>query len=167
LFLKEGFATWLGSLQCAEELVPERRFRQRFVAQFVTRALHSDSTRHTHAIIDEKAETLEQLDNTWDDICYEKGSAVVAMMAAAAGVEPFVEGIRRFLAKKDGVANREDLWQALDDGTGDLVDFARKWTTTKGFPIVKLEKTSKGYLLRQERFLKTGDLKEEEDQDVW
>lgn len=167
LFLKEGFASWLGSLQCADHLCPERCFRQRCVAQSVARALESDSTRYTYAIIDEKAETIEQLENTWDDICYEKGSAVVVMLAAAAGLEPFIQGIRRFLAKEDGVANREDLWRALDAGNGYLALFARQWTTTKGYTIVKVEKTSKGYLLRQERFLKTGDLKEEEDQDVW
>lgn len=167
LFLKEGFACWLGSLQCADHLCPERQFRQRFVAQSVKCALESDSTRYTHAIIDEKAETIEQLENTWDDICYEKGSAVVAILAAAAGLEPFIEGIRRFLAKEDGVADREDLWRALDAENGYLAIFARQWTTTKGYPLVKVEKTSKGYLLRQERFLKTGDLKEEEDEDVW
>lgn len=167
LFLKEGFASWLGALKCGGHLHPERRFTQSFVAQTVMRALASDSTRHTHPIIDDTAQTLEQLENTWDDICYEKGSMVVAMLAEHIGLENFIKGIRRYLNKGHAVAGREDLWEAMDDGENDFSSFARKWVSTTGYPVVKIEETATGYSLRQERFLKTGDLREEEDTELW
>jgi aminopeptidase N len=167
LFLKEGFASWLGALKCGDHLHPERRFTQSFVAQTVLKALASDSTRHTHPIIDDKAQTLLELENTYDDICYEKGSTVVAMLAEHIGLEAFVKGIRRYLNKGNAVAGREELWQAMDDGKNDFSSFARKWVATEGYPVVKIEEAEHGYFLHQERFLRTGDLKPEEDTALW
>jgi aminopeptidase N len=167
LFLKEGFASWLGSLKCGDHLHPERRFTQRFVAQKVLKALASDSTRHTHPLIDDRAQTLRELENTWDDICYEKGPTVVTMLAAHIGLEAFVKGIRRYLSKGNAVAGREELWQAMDDGKNEFSSFARKWVATEGYPVVKIKETADGYSLRQERFLRTGNLKLEEDTALW
>jgi aminopeptidase N len=55
----------------------------------------------------------------------------------------------------------------MDDGKNDFSSFARKWVSTEGYPIVKIEEAEHGYFLHQERFLRTGDLKPEEDMALW
>lgn len=167
LFLKEGFASWLGGLKCGDQLYPELCINQSVVAQTFMSGLASDSTVYTHPLIDEKAQTLEQLQDNYDDICYFKSSSVVSMMASYAGMKRFIIGLQRFLGNGCSVATREDLWRAMDDGNGDFVSFARKWISTEGYPVIRVEKSEKGFTLRQERFLFTGDLKAEEDTEIW
>ncbi|KAJ9091779.1 hypothetical protein QFC21_007082 [Naganishia friedmannii] len=131
------------------------------------RALTFDASRDTHAILDETLQTIQELEGTWDEICYSKSPAVVAMIAAYVGEEKFFKGIREFLRKPHSVATRHDLWKAIADSEKDVVSFAQKWITAEGYPVITVKKTETGISLSQKRFLQTGDLKEQEDGVVW
>ncbi|KAJ9098432.1 hypothetical protein QFC20_005951 [Naganishia adeliensis] len=167
LFLKEGFATFLGNLRAANDLRPERRISQFFIAGRMARGLAADGKRNTHAVLDEDIQTLEELEGTWDAVCYSKGASIVAMIAAYVGERDFIRGARKFLSVPHSVANRQDFWKAITNARVDVVSFAQKWITTKGYPVVKIKATEHGFSLTQERFLQSGDLKEEEDTELW
>jgi aminopeptidase 2 len=167
LFVKEGFASWLGQLECASDLFPERKLKQAYVSDEMMLALAVDATRNTHPILDENAQTLSQLQGTWDDICYSKGSAVAAMIAAHVGRADFIRGIRKFLHEPHSVSGRDELWKALASDTVDVETFANTWISTPGFPVVTVKEIPGGFALRQERFLQSGDLLPEEDTLLW
>lgn len=167
LFLKEGFASWLGELECASDLFPDRELKQAYVSDQMMLALAVDATRNTHPIVDKNAQTLQELEGTWDDICYSKGSAVAAMIAAHVGRRDFIRGIRKFLSKPHSVSGRDDLWKALASELVDVETFANAWISLPGFPVVIVQEVSNGYTLRQERFLQSGDLLPEEDTAIW
>lgn len=130
-------------------------------------ALAVDATRNTHPILDENAQTLSQLQGTWDDICYSKGSAVAAMITAHIGRADFIRGIRKFLHEPHSVSGRDELWKALASDTVDIETFANTWISTPGFPVVTVKEIPGGFALHQERFLQSGDLLPEEDTLLW
>lgn len=167
MFLKEGFATFLGNLRAANDLQPERRITQYFVVGRIARGLLADGQRNTHAVLDENLQTLEELEGTWDAVCYSKGASLIAMIAEYVGEQDFIRGVRKFLRIPHSVANRQDFWKAITNERVDVVSFAQKWITTKGYPVVTVEATDQGFSLIQERFLQSGDLKPEEDMEIW
>ncbi|KAJ9094221.1 hypothetical protein QFC21_006047 [Naganishia friedmannii] len=168
LFLKEGFASWLGQLECASDLFPDQKLKQAYVSDEIMLALDVDATRNTHPILDENAQTLSELEGTWDDICYSKGSAVAAMIAAHVGRRDFIRGIRKFLREPHSVSGRDDLWKALaSESVVDVESFANTWISTPGYPVVTMEEIPGGYVLQQERFLQSGDLSPEEATVLW
>lgn len=167
MFLKEGFATFFGNLRAANYLRPERRISHFFVAGRMARGLVADGKRNTHAVLDENLQTLAELESTWDAVCYSKGASIVAMIAAFAGEDEFLGGVRRFLSTPYSIATRHDFWRAITTEKVDVVSFAQKWITTKGYPVVKVERTEHGFSLTQERFLQSGDLRPDEDTEIW
>lgn len=140
---------------------------QFFVAGRMARGLVADGKRNTHAVLDETLQTLAELEGTWDAICYSKGASLVAMIAAYVGEGGFIRGIQKFLGAPHSVATRHDFWRAITSEGVDVVSFAQKWITKKGFPVIKVEYTSRGFCLSQERFLQSGDLVPVEDTEIW
>jgi aminopeptidase N len=141
---------------------------QCFVAGRMARGLVADGKRNTHAVLDETLQTLAELEGTWDAVCYSKGASLVAMIAAYVGEDGLIRGIRKFLEAPHSVATRHDFWSAISRNEGvDVVSFAQQWITTKGFPVIKVEYTSRGFCLSQERFLQSGDLVPVEDTEIW
>jgi len=167
LFLKESFASWLGGLRCSDDLHPERRIRQSFLNRQMFNALTFDASRNTHAILNEKLHTIQELEGTWDQICYAKSPAVVSMIAAYVGEDQFFAGVKTFLRKPHSVATRHDLWEAMSECGKDVVSFAQRWITTEGYPVVLVEKTETGVSLEQKRFLITGDVEEDDEHVTW
>ncbi len=89
------------------------------------------------------------------------------MISTYLGEDVFLEGVRRYL-KKHAYGNTQtgDLWSSLSDASGKSVDeVMTTWTKHVGYPVVSVtENDDSSIHLEQHRFLRTGDVKPEEDQ---
>jgi aminopeptidase 2 len=87
------------------------------------------------------------------------------MISTYLGEDVFLEGVRRYL-KKHAYGNTEtgDLWASLSEASGKKVEeIMAVWTKHVGYPVVEVSETADSIHLKQNRFLRTGDAKPEED----
>ncbi|KAI7596267.1 hypothetical protein KC319_g23443, partial [Hortaea werneckii] len=113
----------------------------------------------------------DEVNQIFDAISYSKGSCVIRMVSKHLGEDVFMEGIRRYLKKHAyGNTTTSDLWAALSDASGqDVERIADIWTKEVGFPVVTVsEKPKENEIhLQQNRFLRTADVKPEEDKTLY
>ncbi|KAK1769668.1 mitochondrial aminopeptidase 2 [Phialemonium atrogriseum] len=165
LWLNEGFATWASWYSC-NVFYPEWKVWESYVTDNLQRALALDSLRSSHPI-EVPVKKADEINQIFDAISYSKGSCVLRMISTYLGEETFLEGVRQYL-KKHAYGNTEtgDLWAALSDASGKKVDDVMTvWTKHIGFPVVTVtENNDNSIHLKQNRFLRTGDAKPEEDE---
>ncbi|SPQ18710.1 e6161c0a-8b7d-450a-8963-9931011f78fc [Thermothielavioides terrestris] len=165
LWLNEGFATWASWYSC-NIFYPEWKVWESYVVDNLQRALALDSLRSSHPI-EVPVKRADEINQIFDAISYSKGSCVLRMISTYLGEDTFLEGVRRYLKKHAyGNTQTEDLWASLAEASGKNVeDVMRVWTKHVGFPVVTVsEKDDNTIHLKQNRFLRTGDTKPEEDQ---
>ena len=91
------------------------------------------------------------------------------MISKYIGEDVFMEGIRRYL-KKHAFKNTQtgDLWASLSDASGkDIGKIMDIWTKKVGYPVITVTENGNDILVRQNRFLRTGDVKPEEDETLY
>lgn len=165
LWLNEGFATWMSWYSC-NEFYPEWKVWETFVIDTLQGALGLDSLRSSHPI-EVPVHRAEEINQIFDSISYSKGSAVLRMISKYLGEDVFIEGVRRYL-KRHAFGNTQtgDLWDSLSEASGkDVRGVMDIWTKKIGYPVVTVTENGKNetITLRQNRFLRTGDVKPEED----
>lgn len=169
LWLNEGFATWMSWYSC-NRFFPEWKIWQSYVTNDLQSALSLDSLRSSHPI-EVPVKRADEVNQIFDAISYAKGSCVLRMISRYLGEDTFMEGIRRYL-KKHAYGNTEtgDLWAALADASGKPVEKVMNvWTKNVGYPVVTVteKENSKSIHVKQNRFLRTADVKPEEDKTVY
>ncbi|KAJ8603571.1 hypothetical protein MRB53_042114 [Persea americana] len=169
LWLNEGFATWMSWYSC-NHFFPEWKVWESYVGDSLAAALSLDSLRSSHPI-EVPIKRAEEVNQIFDAISYRKGSCIIRTITAYIGEETFMEGIRQYL-KKHAYGNTEtnDLWAALSDASGkDIAGMMDTWTRNVGYPVltVKEDEREKTIHVKQNRFLKTADVKPEEDQTIF
>ncbi|KAI5917789.1 peptidase family M1-domain-containing protein [Camillea tinctor] len=165
LWLNEGFATLMSWLSC-NVFYPEWKVWENYVTDNLQSALGLDSLRSSHPI-EVPVKRASEVDQIFDAISYSKGSCVLRMISTYLGEETFLEGVRRYIKKHAyGNTRTEDLWAALEDASGKPVkNIMSIWTKNVGFPVVQVTENEKDSSIhvKQNRFLRTGDTKPEED----
>ncbi len=116
-----------------------------------------DARKGTHPI-QQPVRTEEEANAAFDEITYTKGQSFLRMLEVYLGADAFRDGMRIYM-KRHQFSNTttEDLWQALEEGSGKPVRaIAAGWTTQPGFPVVKIASECKdgkhALTLTQERF---------------
>ncbi|KAF2141823.1 uncharacterized protein K452DRAFT_228465 [Aplosporella prunicola CBS 121167] len=169
LWLNEGFATWMSWYSC-NEFYPEWKVWQGYVTDNLQSALSLDSLRSSHPI-EVPVKRADEINQIFDAISYSKGSCVLRMISKYLGEETFMEGIRRYLKKHAyGNTQTSDLWAALSDASGkDVEKVMDIWTKNVGFPVVTVTEDAKSNSIhvKQNRFLRTADVKPEEDKTLY
>ena len=165
LWLNEGFATWMSWYSC-NIFYPEWKVWQSYVTDTLQSALSLDSLRSSHPI-EVPVKRADEVNQIFDAISYSKGSCVLRMISKYLGEDVFMEGIRRYL-KKHAYENTQtgDLWAALGDASGkDLGKVMDIWTKHVGYPVVTVTENEKDNTIhvKQNRLLRTADVKPEED----
>lgn len=126
-----------------------------------------DSLRSSHPI-EVPVKRASEVDQIFDAISYSKGSCVLRMISTYLGEETFLDGVRRYIKKHAyGNTQTNDLWAALEEASGKPVrEIMSVWTKNVGFPVVQVTENSadSSIDIKQNRFLRTGDVKPEEDQ---
>ncbi|KAL5121789.1 Aminopeptidase 2 mitochondrial [Pleosporales sp. CAS-2024a] len=167
LWLNEGFATWMSWYSC-NVFYPDWKVWEGYVTDNLAGALSLDSLRSSHPI-EVPVKRADEINQIFDAISYSKGSSVIRMISKYLGEETFMEGIRRYL-KKHAYGNTEtgDLWAALSDASGkDVGKVMDIWTKKVGFPVVTVTEGSDSIHVKQNRFLRTADVKPEEDETLY
>lgn len=167
LWLNEGFATWMSWYSC-NVFYPDWKVWEGYVTDNLASALSLDSLRSSHPI-EVPVKRADEINQIFDAISYSKGSCVLRMISKYLGEDVFMEGIRRYL-KKHAYGNTQtgDLWAALSDASGkDVEKVMDIWTKHVGFPVVTVTEGSDSIHVKQNRFLRTADVKPEEDQTLY
>ncbi|KUI53963.1 Aminopeptidase 2, mitochondrial [Cytospora mali] len=165
LWLNEGFATWASWYSC-NAFYPEWKVWETFVTDSLQGGLALDSLRSSHPI-EVPVKRADEINQIFDAISYMKGSCVLRMVSTYLGEDVFLEGVRKYL-KKHAYGNTQtgDLWASLAEVSGKQVEeVMAAWTKQIGFPVVTVSETESDSIhVKQNRFLRTGDVKPEEDQ---
>ena len=169
LWLNEGFATWMSWYSC-NSFYPEWKVWQTYVIDNLQGALSLDSLRSSHPI-EVPVKRAEDINQIFDAISYSKGSSVLRMISKYLGEDIFLQGVRDYIRKHAyGNTQTSDLWSALAKASNKPVqDVMDIWTKKVGFPVVSVsENPSKSSIsVQQNRFLRTGDVRPEEDQTLY
>ncbi|KAF2710575.1 hypothetical protein K504DRAFT_405903 [Pleomassaria siparia CBS 279.74] len=167
LWLNEGFATWMSWYSC-NVFYPDWKVWEGYVSDNLASALSLDSLRSSHPI-EVPVKRADEINQIFDAISYSKGSCVLRMISKYLGEDVFMEGIRRYL-KKHAFGNTQtgDLWAALADASGkDIEKVMDIWTKKVGFPVITVTEGSDSIHVKQNRFLRTADVKPEEDETLF
>lgn len=169
LWLKEGFATW-AALYGANVFYPEWNIWADFVISSLQDALNLDSLRSSHPI-EVPVKNANDISQIFDAISYEKGCSVLRMISVHLGEEVFLKGVRDYLQKfAYRNTTTDDLWNCLSEASGKPVTEAvGPWTRELGYPVLSVSEdaTNKTVTVKQNRFLRTGDVTPEDDKVVY
>ena len=138
-----------------------------FVIDTLQGALGLDGLRSSHPI-EVPVHRAEDINQIFDAISYSKGSSVLRMISKYLGEDVFIDGVRRYI-KKHAWGNTEtsDLWNALGEASGkDVAHVMDIWTKNIGYPVITVTENEKESTItvKQNRYLRTGDVKPEEDE---
>lgn len=99
-----------------------------------------DSLATTHPVV-QKITTVDQVNQAFDAITYQKGEAVITMLEGYAGEDVWKTGIRSYMkAHAYGNTVTDDLWKAVEGaGAKGLVSIAHDFTSKPGIPLVKVD----------------------------
>jgi puromycin-sensitive aminopeptidase len=158
IWLNEAFAT-LMELLCVDHFRPEW---QRWVSFGMERdaAMATDGL-HSTRPVEYPVGSPTEAQGMFDVLTYQKGAGVLRMLERYLGAERFRLGIRGYLeAHRFGNTETEDLWEALEQASGEPVRaIMDSWILQGGFPLVTVDDagagsggTKAGAMLSQEPF---------------
>ncbi|MEE8199220.1 MAG: M1 family metallopeptidase, partial [Thermoplasmata archaeon] len=120
LWLNESFASWIGTKAVAE-LYPEWNMWTQFLYLDTAGGLTLDGLRSSHPI-EVPVHNPAEIREIFDAISYNKGASVLRMLENFLGAEVFRQGLRGYMnAHAYGNARTEDLWEALEEASGQPV----------------------------------------------
>lgn len=138
LWLNEGFASWMEN-RIMQRLHPE--WLPEFNAIGVREAAMSpDSMKTTHPIV-QHIETVEQANQAFDTITYQKGEAVIRMLENYVGEEAWRKGVRAYM-KKHAYSNTvtKDFFDAIEKAAGKPIKaIAKDFTEQPGVPMIRVD----------------------------
>ncbi|HYG30084.1 MAG TPA: M1 family metallopeptidase [Allosphingosinicella sp.] len=138
LWLNEGFASWMAT-KATDALHPEW---ETSLSRIDTRetAMRLDSLATTHPIV-QRLETVEQISQAFDDITYEKGEAVIAMLEDYVGEDAWRAGVRSYISRhRLGNTTSDDLWRAVEAAANrPITAIATQFTNQPGVPLIRVE----------------------------
>ncbi len=162
LWLNESFATFMEQKSIGK-LFPNWKVGISEVPAMLESAFSADSLLSTHPVSVEVKKASEA-NELFDRISYEKGGSVLRMLEDFVGEDNFRKGLKKYISDhKYSNATKSDLWDALSKASGtrgeDIKRVIQTWVEKPGHPIVYVDKRENGrFVLRQKRFLKSGDV---------
>jgi aminopeptidase N len=141
LWLNEGFASWMEGRTTAR-LHPEWNTSLQAV-NLRDRAMLRDALATTHPVV-QHIETVEQANQAFDDITYQKGEAVIRMLEAYVGENAWRNGVRAYIkAHAYGNTVSDDLWKSVEAAAKKpITAIAHDFTLQPGVPLIRVEDIS-------------------------
>ncbi|HEY6924362.1 MAG TPA: M1 family metallopeptidase, partial [Steroidobacteraceae bacterium] len=151
LWLNEGFARWMQTF-AAGELHPEWQTGLQAASIFEL-GKRADAVPSTHPVVQEVF-TAAQAEQAFDYITYDKGAAVITMIAAYVGHDNFRDGVRSYMHEHAyGNTVDSDLWSIMQRTVGKpILAIEHDFTRQVGVPLVRVTATAKGTRLLLGRF---------------
>ena len=140
LWLNEGFASWMAS-RTTEHFHPDWGADLDHVGARDA-AMEVDAFASTHPIV-QSVRTVEQANQAFDTITYEKGESVISMLEGFAGPDVWQKGIQAYVAKHQySNTKTDDLWTAVEAaGAPGLARIAHDFTLQPGIPLLRVGPT--------------------------
>lgn len=137
-WLNEGFATYYEHIYLKHSLGEERGAFDLLTKQ--RNYLNGARLRYMRPIVDDRWNWPNE---HFDHHAYQKGAAVLAMLRAQIGDEPFRRSISHFLNKHAfGSADTHDLQIAIREASGQALDwFFDQWIFRAGHPVLEVSYT--------------------------
>ncbi|WP_309660561.1 M1 family aminopeptidase, partial [Sphingomonas sp.] len=137
LWLNEGFANWMEN-RTTQHFHPDWGADVEHVANR-EKAMDLDSFETTHPVV-QTIRTVEQANQAFDSITYDKGESVISMLEGFAGENVWRTGLRNYIAKFAYRNSRtSDLWTAMEAaGAKGLTVIAKDFTAQPGIPLVEV-----------------------------
>jgi len=156
LWLNESFASWMGN-KISAETFPE--FGTQVEAMAGTQFAMSTDARLSTRAIRQPVSSLDNLLQSADELAYQKGQAVLAMVETWVGPEVFRRGVLDYLTAhewRNAVA--ADLWNALSRAAGkDVAGVMATFLDQPGVPLVTVDAVEGNRVrLSQRRFANQG-----------
>jgi len=163
LWLNESFAT-LMAYKVMDAICPHWMVWQDFLKSETSGAMARDSLRNTHPI-KVAVKSPSEIEQIFDEISYGKGATILRMIEAYMGTDDFRKGIKSYLTRyKFSNATGKDLWSSLEETSGKQIKMIMsEWIGKSGYPVITAEMSGGKLILRQERFLLSG----QSEKDVW
>ena len=141
LWLNEGFASWMAS-RTTEHFHPDWGAELDQVGARDA-AFEVDAFATTHPIV-QSVRTVEQANQAFDTITYEKGESVISMLEGFAGPDVWQKGIRAYVAEHQySNTKTDDLWTAVEAaGAPGLTRIAHDFTLQPGIPLMRAGSTT-------------------------
>ncbi|XP_044464976.1 aminopeptidase M1 [Mangifera indica] len=155
LWLNEGFATWVSYL-ATDSLFPEWKIWTQFLDES-TEGLRLDGLAESHPI-EVDINHASEIDEIFDAISYRKGASVIRMLQSYLGAEVFQRSLASYIKRFScSNAKTEDLWAALEEGSGEPVNkLMNSWTKQKGYPVISVKVKEQKLEFEQSQFLSSG-----------
>ncbi|WP_422058861.1 M1 family aminopeptidase [Sphingopyxis sp.] len=135
LWLNEGFASWMET-KASDHFHPDwQPLLDRVGGR--ERAMALDAFATTHPIV-QKIRTVEDTNQAFDTITYQKGEAVITMLESYAGENVWRDGLRAYMeTHKYANTRTDDLWNAVESaGAKGLTAIAHDFTNQPGIPLL-------------------------------
>ncbi len=136
LWLNEGFATWMET-RASAHFHPEWRTELGEISS-KARAMDDDALITTHPVV-QRVATVDQASQAFDNITYQKGEAVIAMLEGYTGADGWRDGVRAYMktyAHQNTVT--DDLWRAIEAASGKpITQIAHEFTLQPGVPLIR------------------------------
>jgi puromycin-sensitive aminopeptidase len=156
IWLNEAFATFM-SMLAVDDLRPDWEIWNTFTRDR-TNAFEIDALETTRPI-EYEVRSPDDASGMFDTLTYVKGGAVLRMLEQWLGAERFRDGIRRYLGKHAyGNTETHDLWDALEEETGDPVRrIMDAWIFQPGYPAISVTLDGDRVRFTQRRFIPSRD----------
>lgn len=169
LWLNEGFASYMEKV-CTNYLFPHWKIWD----------LHLGSGRYKYAIdidslssshpIEVEVNHPNEINEIFDMVSYEKGTAIIRMLALYIGEDKFKVGLRHYLKKHSYKnTNTIDLWEAFEKVSKKPISkMMSSWTKQAGFPVISEIRKNGKCILSQEKFFSSRiERKKFQDKSLW
>ena len=156
LWLNESFASWMGD-KITDQVFPQYNTPVRELSG-TKQAMETDARLSTRAIR-QSVDAFANIDRLFDELAYQKGQAVLAMLESWLGPDVFRRGVIAYLKEHEWKnATAADLWRALSTAAGrDITPATLSFLDQGGVPLVSLDLEADGRVrLQQRRFLNSG-----------
>lgn len=170
LWLNEGFASYMEKI-CIDNLFPHWKVWNLYLASNRYRnAIEIDSLENSHAI-EVNINHPDEINETFDMVSYEKGTAIIRMISEYIGEDKFRYGLRYYL-KKHSYKNTKtiNLWEAFEKiSKKPIKKIMNSWTKQVGFPLITLTNQGKlGLKMKQDRFFSSRIIKnKDKNNKIW
>ncbi|MFA6442880.1 MAG: M1 family metallopeptidase [Sterolibacterium sp.] len=138
LWLNEGFASWIEA-RTTRRIHPEWNTALAAV-RGREEAMSRDALKTTHAVV-QHVDTVEQANQAFDSITYQKGEAVISMLESYVGAAVWRDGVRRYIkAHAYGNTVTDDLWREIEKASGQpITAIAHEFTLQPGVPMIRVD----------------------------
>ncbi len=153
LWLNESFATYM-AYKAINKFYPDWEIWTEYVSYAYFGGMALDSLKSSHPV-KVKVEKVEDIDELFDEIAYEKGGSVLRMLDEFLTEATFRKGLQKYISTF-AYANAEahDLWESLESVSEvPVVNLIQKYLKQTGYPVVQVDKSGNKLVLKQKRFL--------------